>query len=975
MSSQRSINILVTTILSFAVIVFNSDSAQPQEIAEQNSQQVITTIADLLSSYDAELTEPLSVDITATLGFYNDDVLHVQHDGQSVAVEVDRNISPALQGLKPGARLRIQGHTVPGSDHLAGLQIDILATQGEIDTVNARGHHGQAQGPPQPKPYQFCKVRGHVRQILRRQNRALIALHGKGIDVHVEVCQRIELTALLALLDKRVEVRGTLTRPNQTLRRIMLIDLEQIVISDHENPEHGNPPSASSELTVIKNANVLFTDRSSQFIVETDRYPGTASINSQFANRIIRGSKLDLYTVELGRDRDFASEVVRLRSQLIDMRGLVLTPQVTQTTLASHLKPGDALPSRIRLRGRVETVVTRNPVHELNIMSDGVQVRAQISAPPDALAQYSLTRHDQVTLTGVPLWKYAPRRIGPNGARSATRATELILFVSSADDVVITTRPISINRQIFAGTIAATLVLAIVGLFWTRTLRHQVAARTATLNAVTSHLATSFEAVQESILINDEHLQVSQVNEQFNQLFGFSPVQGTSVNDCLEAATQKFRKPDLFHSFWTQHLEQAERGTAELKLGSQTVLIYASPILDATQNQIGNLWSFKDITQQRRLEHELLQSQKMEAVGQLSGGIAHDFNNLLMIAGSNMSVLKHELDKRGLDLANHTNPIETAVNQAADLTRQLLDFSHKSNLEMVCVDANELVERVYRLARRTIDSSIHFNLFLLPQPLPVQADVSRIEQVLLNLCINARDSMPHGRGNIRVRTLTVDHHSMGTCVCIEFEDDGQGMSLETRQKIFEPFFTTKKRGTGTGLGLSTAMSVVQQHGGELDCESEWGTGSTFRILLPGCEAIVQPIESSTLTDLSSMSNSLSILLVDDEELLRQAGKKILTILGHQVTVAANGYDAIQNLETTNDIDVVLLDLTMPKMSGSEAYQVIRKRWPQLPVIICSGYAQGHVRIDNPENDTLAFLPKPYQLQDLRETLSQLTGRS
>ena len=506
---------------------------------------------------------------------------------------------------------------------------------------------------------------------------------------------------------------------------------------------------------------------------------------------------------------------------------------------------------------------------------------------------------------------------------------------------------------------------------WNWLLRKQVQRRTARLNEVSSHLRKAFEAVNEGVLVNDCEQRISGFNQQFVNLFGTQPNEGEPVGSQLSAIEDLLVNRVEFARI-RQHIQDNKSpltGMIELRASNRTLQVFASAITDNDGSYQGNLWSFEDVTEKVNLENKLIQSQKMEAVGQLSGGIAHDFNNLLTIIRGSIMMMK---------LAANTNApstefaesAEIAVDRAAELTQHLLDFSRRSTLQLQIVDANSLLKRVYLMIRRSIDSSIEIDFAPSPQPTFIKVDVTRLEQVLINLCINARDALPLIEGRIQ---LSVQCQDLNNLAVIVVEDNGSGISPEVQKRMFEPFFTTKQPGCGTGLGLSMAIGVIEQLGGNIECRSELGQGTAFLISLP----LSGPSASTelSLSDAKANIQPLRILLVDDEEQIRLLGRAILKSLGHQAVTVANGREALDLLAADPVFDVVLLDLTMPVMSGKEAFQEMRRRWPKLPIAICSGYLVPSTGWIGNEGSPPAILAKPYLPDDLNRLLEVLTRKA
>ncbi|WP_438344869.1 cell cycle histidine kinase CckA [Methylorubrum populi] len=435
-----------------------------------------------------------------------------------------------------------------------------------------------------------------------------------------------------------------------------------------------------------------------------------------------------------------------------------------------------------------------------------------------------------------------------------------------------------------------------------------------------------------------------------------------------------------------------------------------------------------DTTAQRQLEQQVAQTQKMDTVGQLAGGIAHDFNNVLqaIIGYSDLLLASHRpTDHAFQDIMQ----IKQNANRAASLVRQLLAFSRRQTLRPEVMDVGEALSDLTLLLKRLLGERVQLDFRHGREIWPIKADVNQFEQVIVNLAVNARDAMPGG-GSLTIRTANCPVAGerpvgipAGDHVMIEVTDTGEGIPPEVRQKIFEPFFTTKEIGKGTGLGLSTVFGIVNQSGGAIDVQSTVGEGTTFRIYLPrhepGTEPLPEPLPppraasgveapaSAKSADTESPEPTLSpgeaperkpseagtdpaprapepppkpatdhtgqgtVLLVEDEDPVRAVNSRALSARGYTVLEAASGIEALRLIEEHADgIDVVVSDVVMPEMDGPTLLRELRKHLPDLKVIFVSGYAEDAFRKNLPEGETFNFLPKPFSLKQLVETVKR-----
>jgi signal transduction histidine kinase/CheY-like chemotaxis protein len=389
----------------------------------------------------------------------------------------------------------------------------------------------------------------------------------------------------------------------------------------------------------------------------------------------------------------------------------------------------------------------------------------------------------------------------------------------------------------------------------------------------------------------------------------------------------------------------------------------------------------RDISERKHLEAQVHQAQKMEAVGQLAGGIAHDFNNLLTAILGNLSLVLSNLPRPSPD-GELLEAAEKAALRAAELTSQLLGFSRRSMLRPQPTNLNTIIEETVRLLRRAIDPRIVIDVRVADQLWTVQADPGQMNQVLVNLCLNARDAMQEG-GNLLLETSTLvvneDHARRhlearrGEFVRLRVADTGHGMPPEVHARIFEPFFTTKGPGKGTGLGLAMVFGIVKQHQGWIECKSEVKKGTMFDIYLPRSKQGQEAAPPGEKRSPPSRGHEL-ILLADDELMIRNLGRAILERQGYQVLLAQDGQEAVELYQREKGaIDLVILDLTMPRLSGREAFQQLVEIDPQVRVLFASGYSADFVEAE--QEQMLGFIGKPYRPDDLTETVRAVLDRS
>ncbi|WP_316860028.1 cell cycle histidine kinase CckA [uncultured Cohaesibacter sp.] len=456
-------------------------------------------------------------------------------------------------------------------------------------------------------------------------------------------------------------------------------------------------------------------------------------------------------------------------------------------------------------------------------------------------------------------------------------------------------------------------------------------------------------------------------------------------------------------------IEQALKGKSNIlpvecelaEDATRTVRFFPSGVEDSEGDDEQIIVYALETTEQRALEVQFTQSQKMQAVGQLAGGVAHDFNNVLtaIIGFSDLLLTSHRpSDPAFQDIMN----IKQNANRAASLVRQLLAFSRRQTLRPQVLELGDVLADLSILLDRLLGEKVDLELVHGRDLWPVKADLNQLEQVIVNLAVNARDAMPDG-GHLTIQTRNLSEEEsrempykqldVAEYVLLEVVDSGTGIPADIRDKIFEPFFSTKDVGKGTGLGLSTVYGIVKQTGGFIFLESELGEGTTFRIFLPrhvkedkvaelveslgseGSEddvAVASETAASTQTAVTDYTGTATILLVEDEEAVRAFAARALASRGYKVYEAESGSEALELIDEIDEpVDLVVSDVVMPEMDGPTMLGELRKKRPELRVIFMSGYAEEAFRKNLPDNEEFGFLPKPFSLKQLATKIKEM----
>jgi len=497
------------------------------------------------------------------------------------------------------------------------------------------------------------------------------------------------------------------------------------------------------------------------------------------------------------------------------------------------------------------------------------------------------------------------------------------------------------------------------------TQRHQAEAA---LRASEERFRALVENSSDALFLLDAEGRVTYVAASAERHLGWKPDEmlGQSIFDFLHPDDRELAGTRMNEAL--QRPGEAVAAEVRFKHGDQTWRIMEGVGVNRLKDpSVGAIIvNARDITERRKLEEQLRQSQKMEAVGQLAGGVAHDFNNLLTAILGYCNLMIDEIPNED-PLRQDLEEIKSAGERAAALTRQLLAFSRRQMLQPQVVDLNALVRQLEKLLRRLISEDVELVTALAPSLPAVKVDPASIEQVLVNLAVNARDAMPGG-GRLTIETSAVEldssyvgtHPSVvpGRYVMLAVSDTGEGMDPATRARIFEPFFTTKEQGKGSGLGLATVYGIVQQSGGSIWVYSEPGRGTSFKVYLPATEAAVSTRVSDRGGD-SAKKGWETVLLVEDEDAVRALAREVLRRHGYVVLEARHGLDALRLAERHPDtIHLMVTDIVMPHMSGRDLADRLAEVRPKMKVLFMSGYTD-HAAMHRHLTPGAAFLQKPF----------------
>jgi len=498
-----------------------------------------------------------------------------------------------------------------------------------------------------------------------------------------------------------------------------------------------------------------------------------------------------------------------------------------------------------------------------------------------------------------------------------------------------------------------------------------------------ARLATAVEQSAEAIVVTDAQAAIEYVNPAFERVTGYSRAESVGQNPRLLKSGR--HGPGFYHDMWSR-LAAGKTWSGQLTNRRKDGSLYdAESTITPVRDQDGKVINFvavsRDVTYQRNIEEQLRQSQKMQAIGTLAGGIAHDFNNILTVIGGYCDLLaantaEDDLNRKDLE------EIQKSTDRAAALTRQLLAFSRKQLLNPKVLNLNEVIIGMSEMMQRLIGENIELRPVLAKSISSVKADAGQLEQVIMNLIVNARDAMPFG-GKLVIETMMVQLEGLqgtppgdlapGAYVGITISDNGVGMSDEVRSHLFEPFFTTKGLGKGTGLGLATTYGIIKQSGGHITVASELGHGTVFKIYLPAISEHAE--QKSAATASPPQPGQETILLVEDEDALRKLSTRILQNCGYTVLAAGNGREGVElGLQNRERIELIVTDVIMPLMGGKDMVKELKPILPRARILFMSGYTDDALSEHGVLEPGIYFLAKPFTSARLankvREVLDQ-----
>lgn len=801
--------------------------------------------------------------------------------------------------------------------------------------------------------WHYVQHMGFVREVLKLENGFRLSLGNK--DIVVVSHETIPADRLHRWLGEIVRVEGTALAPYKPPRNqekiieIGVVEpLSQITQLKFLKPRA--KPKKKEEKPTVNFQNVLVEHVGPTYIVADGRRIMTGMIQHLWAGNVVNIQANPSKTA--GQFDAFWIENVGWQS-----------PGAPPEKTPQQIIDENYLNQRVSINGIVSHCFVDESELQLTLQSNGQNVKLAMPLPEEPHQIDRFTQRAVVNAVGLV------DSISPNSLNV------IRLDVSSSRDVVISETPLLFPARLVYSVLICTAVIAFLLLGWYWTLKQQVHKKTRQLSSSTNRMIAASQAARDGMLIFDADSCVSLVSNKVKRALGCDIESGISQSEAHEIIRERIYDDRGFSTMWNQTFNdpQAVIESAWSLKSDGYVEIYSAPIFDNEQRPDGRIWTFENTTQRRKLEDEMLQSRKLSAVGRLAGGVAHDFNNLLQVIGANLALMQQD----GIEgeLPSGHQPLEevaAAVNRGADLTRQLLTFARTSIVECVPSDINHLLQQTAGILDRTLGDHIRLSLSLAENLPPLEIDPGQLEQVVINMCLNAKHAIGRKSGCIQISTrYEPDRHPRPPAIIL-IRDDGCGMPAEITEKIFEPFFTTKNLDEGSGLGLASSLGAIEQMGGHIECSSTVGQGTEFRIYLPcSSETFVAAKTSPPAGNLSDTQLPLSVLVVDDNAAVRTSVGFLLSQLGHHPAGADGGKEALRMMENES-FDVVLLDLSMPEMSGWQVLQIIREQHPSRKVIVCSGYASEPVKPMPADIQPEAYLDKPFQLADLQKVLASVS---
>ena len=927
--------------------------------------------------------------------------LFLQQDQHARHVTVPDSFHQSALRLRLGSQVRVIGEFDCSENRLVGEEIRKLKAGPipkalEIDlSANPLGEHWGRR----------VTGEGKVEAVLFEKKRCQLLLQQGQRRYLARLEQNLVKRQALGLIGSRVRFTGTLDYVRGTFGHPITPIVHAVFEDDFEIVEPANSELhtwtriglaeentglAPSQLAELR-GQVTFLRKHDQLVIE-DAEGRSTSIYSCFLHDVRVGDEVCVYALPV-QPTDANKPRLTPRSDRLGIgtkwRALVIE-RITPGFLNNmHLSPGEIVNQQLFLRratvqGNLNSVRSDHMNYFLRLSEGNHQFVARVHATVGQFNALRLTNSSRLAVTGL-----VEERLD-NG-----ESGDFQLRVASLDDISVLKPGKDSGDPLFWVVVGVLLSLVMVGTGLVWKLRGQVGEQSEDMALLIARLNATYDAVREGLLAVDERGRVLTVNPQFRELVGveISPQGGDDLepNWIVQQIANRFQSSEAFLNAW-QQTRNAPESTLTMELLTvdpqpRTLVVFTAPVSAPTSSMNkerleNRIWTFEDVSERKQLEADLIQSQKMEAVGRLAGGVAHDFNNLLLAITANLELARMQSEFE--PNSEYLEAAERAVERATKLVKHLLGFSRKSVLELRVRDPNEVVRRIESLLDRILNAEIVFRVDLAGGIWNVNMDDTHIEQVLLNLCLNARDACLGSESLIEITTSNLSSHELAQAIArgelpptrerdyvrITVQDNGTGINEDVLEKVFDPFFTTKEQGKGTGLGLSMSLGIVEQHEGVLHLDSKPGQGTRCDLLLPRTLAPINPADSQIGRLEKTDIKFANILLADDDELVRESTANALKANGYAVTSVSNGVDALIHLRSSSQFAVAIVDFSMPGMSAVDLFQRIREYQSELPLIVTSGYSIELDAIEEQAQQPVNFLAKPYRTVALVDAINQ-----
>jgi PAS domain S-box-containing protein len=819
-------------------------------------------------------------------------------------------------------------------------------------------------------------------------SQAAIAIENARLFRNVEQGKRDWETTFDAMQDAVILVdhRGRISRVNRAFADLVHRPFLQIVGQSYSTVLQGatcsQPPCALEQsIESSQPAMCVHEYHGRMFEVQTTPIP----------NEQETSSKSPPYVIHVMRDiteRKQAEEEIHRRNRELSLLNRIIATSASSQEMSAILETvcrelAQALGVPRAIAALFDLEMQRSLVVAEYGAGDGFTVLGQITPWQDNLAVQHILQHKTPLIVGNI--QTDPNLEGICGPLQQQNAVSLLILPLKIEDQVVGALELSTSES-------RTFSAIEIGLAKRTADQISGALARARLEKTQRRLSTAVEQAAESIIITDTEGHILYVNPAFEQVTGWRRAQVIGkMPDILRSG----RQDGAFHQQhrWAMAAGQVWKGRLVNKRADGTLYTVDStitPVRSQTGEIVNYVATMRDVTREIELETQFQQAQKMEALGRLAGGIAHDFNNLLTVIQISVRLLERGLWQED-PLWEHVQRIRETSERTASLNKQLLSFSRHQVIELEVLDLNHLVSDLGRMLQRIIGEDIELETVLGDNLGRVRADPVQMDQVIMNLVVNARDAMPEG-GKLTIETANevldesyIARHvdlKAGEYVRLTVRDTGMGMDSEVLSHLFEPFFTTKEPGRGTGLGLATVFGIVKQSNGHIEVQSKVGQGAAFDIFLPKVKAEVEVrVESektsgATSTPILAPTSASTILVVEDEPAVRELTVQILRMQDYRVLVAKDGAEALQvSRQYSGPIDLLLTDVVMPKMNGKELAERILAERPEMRVVYMSGYTNEAIGQHGVLEPGTTFVAKPLTMERLTETVQAvLDGR-